>query len=199
MKKIYRMRGWIFSGLIIVSCIAIAYIYYNNKFVHDSDISFKEVQQEHLPFDSDIENINLSVQLIDINRDTLRLEDALMDSCSKYLFFRYSSFNCNSCISETCMILHEYKDKFERVKIVLLPYYESVRDFIIQSNRLLRNHFPIYMIRNNSIGLSVDRANVPYLCYVDGSKSARHILVVDSSHPDIIENYLKFIKEHYDK
>jgi hypothetical protein len=148
--------------------------------------------------DSDNRPINLGVSLISVERDTLELNRVIRPD-SMYLIFRYSEFSCGSCVSETCTKLIRMQDSLRCVNVVLMPYYESVRKMIVQNVHSFRNRFAIYLNTENSIGLPLDRQNVPYLTFVDDGRISKHTFIVDSSYPDMIDRYLHMISKKYCK
>jgi len=140
--------------------------------------------------------IDLKTSLISLNRDTVSLGDILC-SDSKYLIFRYSGFGCNSCVNETAAKLTQMRDELHCINIIFLPYYETLRDMIVQNTQSFRNRFPLYLVSENDIGLPPDKIHASYLIFVDDGKTSKHTLLVDYSQTDLIDMYLHMISKKY--
>jgi hypothetical protein len=201
-----KLNNYLLVGFILLILFNLVLLYRYNALINDkkrqeyisttdqTDEALKRFYYESL--NSGNCSLNLKEKLVSIGRDTLTLGDILKQD-SKYLLFRYSNSNCNSCINEAYDRLIRRKDQLQGIHIIVLSYYESIREMIIEGGHSSGNKLPVYLCAGDNIGLPIDEKNVPYLCFVDDGKISKHVMVVDSSYPDIIDEYLKIIINKY--
>jgi hypothetical protein len=107
------------------------------------------------------ENMRLSSQIND---------DLNFDSKTSFLFYRYSSHMCRSCILEDLNELSKYQEKIGNDKILIFPAYEDTREEIISvKNDLIEFNFR--NISKDSLTIPIDQEGTQrrYFAFVDDS------------------------------
>jgi hypothetical protein len=147
-------------------------------------------------YESEGHLIDQNTRLINIKGDTIPLLNVLkINKC--YLIFRYSFTSCSNCISEVTQLLYANRESLKNIEVLLLPYYQSYRDLIVQNSTSFNKAFALFMPINNQIGLPIDNKDLPYLFFINDGKIAKHIIIADPSELDLLKGYLKTISIKY--
>ncbi len=105
----------------------------------------------------------LSQKLIDLNGDTLFLNDILKE---KSLIFRYSILNCNSCIDSVFYYIHENEKFLGNTKILIFTYFTDLRHFIVTA-RLNQIKYEIFLIPENKLNIRQDNPYIPFFFLIN--------------------------------
>ncbi|MDR0603779.1 MAG: hypothetical protein LBG80_05690 [Bacteroidales bacterium] len=100
---------------------------------------------------------------VTLDNDSVKLSDIVTH---KHLVFRYSVLDCKSCIDSLFYFLKMYEDKIGRDNILLLTYYNNLRDFVVNA-RLNKIHYRILQIPENRLFIKEDESRIPYFFNID--------------------------------
>jgi hypothetical protein len=136
---------------------------------------------------TDIKDIKHQV-LIALDGDSVKLADIVTH---KYLVFRYSVLDCKSCIDSLFYFLRMYEDRIGKDSILVLTYYNELRDFIVNA-RLNRIHYKILQIPDNKLFIKEDESRIPYFFNIDRDMNPVNFFFVTSINEQKYEviNYL---------
>jgi hypothetical protein len=100
---------------------------------------------------------------ITLDNDSVKLSDVITH---KYLVFRYSVLDCKSCIDSLFYFLRKHEAKIGRDNILVLTYYNHLRDFVVNA-RLNKIHYKILQIPENRLFIKEDEPRIPYFFNID--------------------------------
>jgi hypothetical protein len=100
---------------------------------------------------------------ITLDNDSVKLSDVITH---KHLAFRYSVLDCKSCIDSLFHFLRIHEDQIGKDNILILTYYNDLRDFVINA-RLNKIHYKILQIPENRLFLKEDKSHIPYFFNID--------------------------------
>jgi hypothetical protein len=100
---------------------------------------------------------------ITLDNDSVKLSDIVTH---KYLVFRYSVLDCKTCIDSLFYFLRMYEDQIGEDNILVLTYYNHLRDFVVNA-RLNKIHYKILQIPDNKLFIKEDESRIPYFFNID--------------------------------
>lgn len=149
----------------------------------------KELYQKDKVENSNKHNyLDSKTRLINLEGDTVKLGDIIK---GKKLIFRYSVLDCNACVQKEFENIRDMKFdiNIQKEKIVMIAYYQEIRDLIV-TYKSLNLKVPIYILINNDLDLPIEKYNFPYY-FIVGSNL--HIYDVFIPNRDKKENTIQFL------
>lgn len=113
-------------------------------------------------------------------------------NCGK-IIFRFFSENCISCIEEELKKLEIFREKNNKIEVVLITdiLTNETRDYLL-SNKLF---FDIYETGNLSLGIDFDKRKIPYLTICDNNLNVTLAFVLDSYSKGFSEYFYNSVME----
>jgi hypothetical protein len=130
-----------------------------------------------------------SLRFVDIYNNTLSISDVFSQKKS-YLVFRYSFNDCNSCVYTIYQYLWNIKSNNNDIDIIIMPYFQELREMIATNTNAFRNRFPSYLIGKTGLGLPVDKKELPYFFILDKDRKVQDVFVIDLIFEHLVKEYL---------
>jgi len=115
---------------------------------------------------------------------------------SMYLIFRYSVSYCGDCIHEICTKLVQLRDSIPCVNIIIIVSGGTFREMKVKMYPY-KDVFPIFLMLNNDLDLPADKSNVPYMFFINDTKTTKHTLVIDPNSLDLLQEYIQTLSKKY--
>ena len=160
--------------------------------VNDNRSFFWEIYPE-LVIPSTGRKINGNISLVDSNLNVMPLFGVLKDF--PILILRYSKFDCDVCVNQ---VLDKLTKQFEgnEEKICILVDGYSARELRLKyRGRSLK--FPIYILKDEKLGLSLENKNLPFLfVFKDSHLDVDKIFVPFKEHSEQTDVYIEQIVQY---
>lgn len=135
-------------------------------------------------------NLNTTVISLDsIDTDTLILREILHPNKNR-IIFRFSYLDCQDCINKTFSEIDAFRERMDNCEIVILSNFENIDDFIAKNKVYYKHKYHCYYLLDETIGISVDTLNIPYLAFINKGFYAEDILPIDNFNSDLIKDFL---------
>ena len=138
--------------------------------------------------------LNKEIYLFTDENDSILLQD-VFDKNESILFFRYTELNCQICVDNEILLLKKWVAQ-SQTRLIILSSYESIRDLylFVRTNQI--PGLEIYNLKNQKLGLPLERFNTPYYFMSDSSLKAARLFIPEKSFPERSKVYFRsFIKE----
>lgn len=147
-------------------------------------------------------NIDLNTELRGLDSVKINLSNLLKAEDNKILFFRFSSYDCESCIDTIFNVLktYVYANDNQKNNIIVISDNDDIRDFIIKYGK---NTFPfkIFTINPESLqysnktflGLPIEGKGIPIFFTVNKLAQSDNIFVPNQNQPELTKNYIKTV------
>jgi hypothetical protein len=138
---------------------------------------------------SEFTKISPDQELIDFNEDTLSIESLFSHPV---LIFRYSALQCNSCIDlEKSLIDSLFKQNSQiEPYISYFVFYSNRREYIADI-RESKNNIPYFQVPDNSLGLQIDKYNMPYYFVLNQGLSISDVFIPEKENLELSKIYLE--------
>ncbi|MEC3879732.1 hypothetical protein [Parapedobacter sp. 10938] len=162
--------------------------------VNDNRTFFWEIYPE-LVIPSTGREIDGNISLVDSNLNVTPLIGVLKDF--PILVLRYSKFDCHVCVNQ---VLDKLVKRFEgnEEKVCLLVDGYSARELRLKyRGKSLK--FPIYILEDEKLGLSLENKNLPFLfVFKDFDLDVDKIFVPFKEHSEQTDTYLEHVFQYMD-
>ncbi|WP_257670431.1 hypothetical protein [Parapedobacter tibetensis] len=134
--------------------------------------------------------IDKSLHIKDLNDGEITVKD--LSERSPLLVFRYSQYDCHLCVDQVLEKLHTIYEGDED-KVCLIIDGMAGREFRLKYKNRKMN-FLSYFVVDNSLGLSLENKNLPFLFVLSGDARVNKVFVPFKEFPDQTDAYLRNIK-----
>jgi len=161
-------------------------------------ISTSRITSDRIRMDEKVDEgkyINPLSSLINLNRDTIKLKDMLIDQPK--LVFRYSNRHCWSCVEDLLKKLSSSKtDSIIKRNIVIIANYDEFRSFYLMHN-IVDWGFESYNYDKVFQDLFAETKNSPYLMVLDSSYCTKMIFHPNNSEENLLRDYLNSVRNRF--
>lgn len=206
MKKLQNTLGILVILLLLFNAIIV--IKYNNEkkkyqilMENFSVLSIKESRQSNTLkkfaiFQQNIESgLFPDIKLKEAKGKRIINFSSILKSNDPVLFFRFKETNCDACIQEAMIMLHEIPSSYSpSVKIVILCSYSNVRQFYAFANEE-KEEFEVYNV--DSLPLYIDKLENPYFFVMNQDMRIRNIFIPLKDDSQYTKDYLKCVTNKY--
>ncbi|TDX00496.1 hypothetical protein [Dinghuibacter silviterrae] len=149
---------------------------------------------DSLTYKSDDYQLDGDLELKGLDGKSVRLK-SLLKSGPK-LIFRYSEINCNVCYQKVLDELSALIKKIGPQNILIITSYYNQRELynFMRVNNISQN---VFNIGTASLGLPIEKYDVPFLFMADQSLKTKVLFVPYKRNPGLTKQYFLSVKERY--
>jgi len=185
---------------IIIGVALIIFTMFNifkvNVFLNNSNNNFIDIYKNQLKFiySSNGEIINGNIKVYNKEKKSFLLREILGNSPK--LVFRYSELNCDVCVDLEVKKIKKMAKVIGENNVLMLANYRDLNSLLI-FKKIHNLSIPVYNLENQTLGLSVDKINTPYLFVSDSSLATKSMFIPNKKYPNISDIYYEVIKKKY--
>jgi|AntAceMinimDraft_15_1070371.scaffolds.fasta_scaffold04292_6 hypothetical protein len=194
-------------AIILMAALILIYFYFNSKiesFEHNIFVleknakSYKSMtnsilHSNYLRIKNDDQPFSHNIFLYSDDNDSITFTNLIKQN-KKLLVFRYSELNCMACIDKEVLNLKQFL-KNSNVKIIIIATYSSMRDLYLFKRINQIPKAKIYNIKNQQMGLPIEKNNIPYYFVAETNFVAGKFFVPNKLFPEYSQKYLSEINK----
>lgn len=122
-------------------------------------------------------------------------EDVLKERKHPILVYRFSEYNCASCVNSALKIYKKWEPSFAKENTIILGAYKNNKVFKRTIKAYEIKHSTVY--NTPSFKMFAEELDYPYFFLLDNQGTISNVFVPDKATPDITDEYLTMLHQRY--